>query len=298
MKKLSLLLIIATTAIIYNACTTKKSDDTSKAAAVLALTRSSSTSTSTSTASASCSTLLGSSTTTVLTATEITSNTNCITPTFGASTPTWISANFKCNMTTAVSGSTITISNITSQPPYKSAYYATTATNYESTMPTGNAVNPNKISAQNNTITMPLSPTVNTTTTASSMGPIGINVLGVVLYNNAAAPGDSLTTELATMDRGYGHPTNTGSYHNHTEPCKITNNDSNLVGVMMDGFPLIGQKDADGTTPTDLDAAHGHSTKALSAALIAAGAPTYHYHVTATDPYIISVFRGTPGTSK
>jgi hypothetical protein len=209
MKKLSLLLIIVTTAIIYNACTTKKSDDTSKTAAVLALTRSSSTSTSTSTASASCSTLLGSSTTTVLTATEISASPYtavCATPTFNANTPTWISANFKCNMTTTVSGNTITISSITSLPPYKSAYWTnsgTTAAYYESTMPTGNAVNPNKISSQNNTITMPLAPTVNTTTTASSMGPIGINVLGVVLYNNAAAPGDSLTTELATMDRGY-----------------------------------------------------------------------------------------------
>jgi hypothetical protein len=296
MKKISLLIFISA-AIIYSACSPKKSDDTTKTSALLALARSSSASSSTSTASASCLSLLGSSTT-VLTTAEITANSACTTPTFGANTPAWITANFKCNMTTSVSGNTITISAITSQPPYKSSYYATTSANYESTMPTGNAVNPNKISAQNNTITMPLSPTVNTTTTASSMGPIGVNVVGVVLYNNAAAPGDSLTTELATMDRGYGHPTNTGSYHNHTEPCKITNNDSNLVGVMMDGFPVIGQKDADGTTPTDLDAAHGHSTKALSAALVAGGAPTYHYHITATDPYILSVFRGTPGTAK
>ncbi len=248
MRKIFLLFMVAIV-IIHNACSPKKSDDTTKVAALLALSRTSST---TSTSSASCSTLLGSSTTTVLTATEISASPYtavCATPTFNTNTPTWISANFKCNMTTTVSGNTITISSITSLPPYKTAYWTnsgTTAAYYESTMPTGNAVNPNKISSQNNTITMPLSPTVNTSTTASSMGSIGINVLGVVLYNNAAAPGDSLTTELATMDRGYGHPTNTGSYHNHTEPCKITNNDSNLVGVMMDGFPVIGQKDADG----------------------------------------------------
>lgn len=304
MKK-SFLLISISAAIIYSACNPKKSDDTTKTLALLALARSStastSSSTSTSTSSASCQTLLGSSTTVMTNASADYLAAVCTTPTFGTNTPTWITANFKCNMTTSVSGNTITISSITSLPPYKSAYWTnsgTTAAYYESTMPTGNAVNPNKISSQNNTITMPLAPTVNSTTTASSMGPIGVNVLGVVLYNNAVALGDSLTIELATMDRGYGHPTNTGSYHNHTEPCKISNNDSNLVGVMMDGFPVIGQKDADGTTPTDLDAAHGHSTKALSAALIAGGAPTYHYHITASDPYILSVFRGTPGTAR
>ena len=61
-------------------------------------------------------------------------------------------------------------------------------------------------------------------------------------------------------------------------------------GVLLDGFPVYGTRDADGSKPADLDACNGHvrATPEFPAGL-------YHYHVVATPPYIAGCFRGTPG---
>ena len=55
--------------------------------------------------------------------------------------------------------------------------------------------------------------------------------------------------------------------------------------------PVYGQKDQDGTIPTDLDAANGHATAT-------ADYPDgiYHYHIILVAPYISDGFKGTPGT--
>ena len=66
---------------------------------------------------------------------------------------------------------------------------------------------------------------------------------------------------------------------------------SALLGFMLDGFPLDGPLNVDGTTPTGLDACNGHShaTAEYSGAI-------YHYHVVAAPPYLVGCYKGTPGT--
>ncbi len=155
----------------------------------------------------------------------------------------------------------------------------------------GMVVNPNTISTQNLTFRIPLNPEVAPSVTATNLGPVGVAVNGVALYNQNAAPGDDLSDEIPTFDRYNGHPQQFGQYHYHVEPLYITDNSSQLVGFLRDGFPVYGRKDQDGSYPTDLDSANGHTG-------VTADYPEgiYHYHITETDPYISDGYKGSPGT--
>ncbi|PJZ81834.1 hypothetical protein CH359_07675 [Leptospira meyeri] len=169
--------------------------------------------------------------------------TGTCTTTFGAGVPSWIQTSFTC-VTVSVSGSNY-VFKFNSLPTYKSIYWGSSSAGYESTMYVNsgqaNAKNPNLIKSQNHTLTVPID-NQNTTATTSSFGMIGVSTNGIAIYNDQAAPGDSLSTEYYTFDSSQGHPTSTGAYHYHVEPPKISNNDSNLVGIAQDGYLIFGKK--------------------------------------------------------
>jgi hypothetical protein len=96
----------------------------------------------------------------------------------------------------------------------------------------------------------------------------------VPIFGNFAAPGDDIFNEALTFDRCAGHPQQTGMYHYHSEPTSITQDDASLIGVMRDGYPIYGRKDADGTYPT-LDDDGGHTGVTAQSP----STPVYHYHV-------------------
>ena len=175
-------------------------------------------------------------------------------------------------------------------PNYTSPYWGSGHGLYEAPH-AGMTVNPNFIETFSLEFRIPLNPEVTSSVTATSFGPVGIAVNGVSLYNQNAAPGDVLANEFPTFDRYLGHPTPTGQYHYHVEPLYITDDGSHLVGFLLDGFPVYGRKDQDGSYPTDLDTANGHTG-------VTADYPDgiYHYHITETDPYISDGYKGTPGT--
>ena len=175
-------------------------------------------------------------------------------------------------------------------PNHKSPYFGVGNAMYE--MPySGMSVNPNTITSQNYVFRVPANPAFAAAISATPLDAIGMAVNGVVMFNQYAAGYTALTNEIVTFDAHNGHPAPHGNYHYHMEPSAITNNDANLVGVMLDGFPLYGRKDANGTTPPNLDAANGHFGAT-------ADYPNgiYHYHVTAAVPYLCGGFKGTAGT--
>ena len=183
---------------------------------------------------------------------------------------------FSCRVTLTKSGSNVTIQT-DSQPDYKSAYYATSNGCYASGFPTGRAANPNTLGSQSITVTVPYAPTAasGSTGNAMPMGAIGIALNGVVIYSNAAAPGDSIYAEVATFDKCEGHPAGT-MYHYHTEPTTASNSDSNFIGVMRDGFPVYGRYDTGNATPTlDKASVGGH----LGTTVDSPATSVYHYHV-------------------
>ena len=204
-----------------------------------------------------------------------------------AELPDWIRLNFVC--VEAWQDGSYYVFRTDDIPDHKSYYFGSGDSRFEA-LPSGQIPNPNFIQSQDFEFRIPVNPVANASLTESNLGPIGLAINGVAIFNNQARPGDDLSTEMQTFDAASGHPTPNGIYHYHTEPLKLTNNDSRLIGVLRDGFPVYGKLDEDGSVPADLDATNGHTH------------PTshfpegrYHYHVTDTDPYISSAYRGTPG---
>jgi hypothetical protein len=187
-------------------------------------------------------------------------------------------------------------------PDHKSPYYSISNPLYEAYNGTtfgGNTFikNPNSIIEQSATIKIPLNPALNPAHSATPLGPIGIAINGVALFNQYAGPNQPLTGEIASFDKYYGHPQQSGVYHYHVEPLYLTtikSSKSGLIGFLLDGFPVYGPKEENGTDVTNsmLDVYHGHSHVTIDY-------PNgiYHYHFTNEAPYLNgNGFYGTPGT--
>jgi hypothetical protein len=187
-------------------------------------------------------------------------------------------------------------------PDHKSAYYPTSNALYEAYSGTTFAgytfnKNPNSILEQSSTIKIPVIPQVNSAHAATPLGAIGIALNGVVFFNQYAGPSQPLSGEIVSFDKYYGHPQQSGVYHYHVEPLYLTTvktTKSALLGFLLDGFPVYGPQEEDGTVVTNsmLDAYHGHSHKTVDYP-----SGIYHYHFTPEAPYLNgSGFYGTPGT--
>lgn len=185
-------------------------------------------------------------------------------------------------------------------PDHTSAYYQTGNPLYQAFSGTtfgGNtfAINPNRISTQNITLKIPVNPVVDAAHQATPMGVIGVALNGVPFFNQYAAGGSPLTGEINSFDQWWGHPQMTGMYHYHVEPLYLTTVRSTkwgLMGFLLDGFPVYGPKEENGSDPTGLDAYHGHTH-----ATVDFPSGIYHYHFTTAAPYLNgNGFYGTPGS--
>jgi len=175
-------------------------------------------------------------------------------------------------------------------PNHPSPYFPTSDPLYEPPH-AGMVVNPNRIRAQNLELRIPLHPAPAPAASDTRLGPIGIATNGVALFNQYAGPNVPLDREIATFDRLKGHPQMTGMYHYHVEPLFLTMDDpAVLVGFLLDGFPIYGPREADGSLPAGLDACNGHTHAT-------ADYPDgiYHYHVVPNPPYLVGCYKGTPG---
>ncbi len=183
---------------------------------------------------------------------------------------------FSCRVTLTKSGSNVVITT-DNQPDHKSPYFATTNGCYAAGFPSGRAANPNTLAAQSISMTVPFSPSTpsGSTGTAMSMGIVGVTLNGVVIYSNAAAPGDDIYAEVYTFDKCEGHPAGT-VYHYHTEPTTASQSDNKFIGVMRDGFPIYGRYDSGTTAPT-LDKATGGGH--LGTTVDSTSTSVYHYHL-------------------
>jgi hypothetical protein len=185
-------------------------------------------------------------------------------------------------------------------PDHKSPYFQGTqwaATKYEAYNGTNQQynTNPNRIASFALTFKIPLNPTPASTAQATPMGPMGISLNGVPLFNQYAAGHTQLTGEINSFDQYNGHPQMQGQYHYHVEPLFLTASRGRdaLMGFLLDGYPVYGPME-NGQTVTNamLDAYHGHTHATTDYPN-----GSYHYHITANDPYINgNGFYGNPGT--
>jgi len=135
---------------------------------------------------------------------------------------------------------------------------------------------PSIISSNNNavTITVDATPNLSGSTVATQFNTIGIAVSGASIFNDQEG-GGPLNEAATTLDWTGAH-IGPGVYHYHLEPKAFTNDDENLVGILLDGVFLYGRKcNATGTYPTDLDASGGHTTTTQ----YTEGEEEYHYHI-------------------
>ena len=160
--------------------------------------------------------------------------------------------------------------------------------------------NPNAITAQEVLLRLPAKPTIAKDAQCVPMGMIGFALSGTALFNAFDLAGrDAPAYEV--QDRCNGHPEPGGSYHYHhwsdciTDAAKpisgTTRQHSDLIGFMLDGFPIYGLRGENGKalTNADLDACHGHTHEVM---LDGKPTTTYHYHFTHEYPYTIGCFRG------
>lgn len=200
-------------------------------------------------------------------------------------------------LTVSINGNFVTFTT-QNLPDHKSPYWPTNNALYEAYNGSNSSfhLNPNRISSQNISITVPLNPAEASNKQATSLGPIGISRNGVVFYNQYAGPNNqALTNEINSFDQYLGHPQNAGQYHYHVEPTYLTSQFGNdaFLGLLADGFPVYGPVENGKTiTNADLDAYHGHFS-----ATVDFPNGIYHYHITPNeDPYINgNGYYGTPG---
>ena len=203
---------------------------------------------------------------------------------------------FSSTVTITSDGNFITLKS-NGVPDHKSCYFPAGDSRFEAYNGTNPAFqkNPNTIGTKNFVFRIPANPTVDPAHAATPLGPIGIAVNGVAIYNQYAGPNQPLTNEINSFDQYNGHPDPTATYHYHVEPLYITvqKTKSALIGFLLDGFPIYGPSENGKTlVSADLDTYHGHTSPT-------ADYPNgiYHYHITADAPYINGAgFYGTKGT--
>jgi hypothetical protein len=216
--------------------------------------------------------------------------------------PAFFKRFFKC-VTVATTGTGVRIST-ESLPPHRTNYYGSDSPNYEpfdTSRGSQYRANPNTLRTQSVSFTIPNAPAARGLAVTSSlvdgvvgtsgkeypMGPAGVALDSVALFNPLAAPGDDIEQEKYTFDRYNAHPTQDGTYHYHAAtpgPLEVLGavgrGTLQVYGIMCDGTVVLGCMELDGTAaPAVLDAQGGHVHDLVDAQGTAYFSARYHVHV-------------------
>jgi hypothetical protein len=114
-------------------------------------------------------------------------------------------------------------------------------------------------------------------------GAVAIAVNGIPIFNALNNRGDDAFLAGELDDFG-GHCGQADDYHYHTAPLHLQSavGATTPIAYALDGFAIYGALEPDGSPMAKLDSYNGHIYKKGQ----------YHYHGTATYPYINGGFRG------
>ena len=117
----------------------------------------------------------------------------------------------------------------------------------------------------------------------SLRGAIALAVNGVPIFCALNNRGDD-TYLAGELDRWGGHCGRGDDYHYHIAPVHLEEKAGrgNPIAFALDGFPLLGFGEADGSIPRGLDKFNGHVH----------GEGCYHYHATKEFPYVNGGLKG------
>lgn len=107
-------------------------------------------------------------------------------------------------------------------------------------------------------------------------GAIALAVNGVPIFCALNNRGED-TYLVGELDNWGGHCGRGDDYHYHIAPIHLQDQVGvgNPIAFALDGYPILGLSDANGSVPNNLDSFNGHTHDGH-----------YHYHATKTFPYI------------
>jgi hypothetical protein len=137
-----------------------------------------------------------------------------------------------------------------------------------------------------NSWSIPLQPvyadTPLSTRTNLMRGAVAIAVNGIPIFNALNNRGEDAYL-IGELDQWGGHCGKGDDYHYHAAPLHLSGTSGLMpIAFGLDGFPIYGDSEPDGTAMQSLDSCHGHIYKN----------GVYHYHGTNTYPYVIGSMRG------
>lgn len=114
-------------------------------------------------------------------------------------------------------------------------------------------------------------------------GAIAIAANGIPIFNPQNNRG-AVSAEIGELDQWGGHCGRADDYHYHAAPLHLQSvlGPKLPIAYALDGYPIYGLTEPDGSKPSGLDALNGHSTPALG----------YHYHASTKYPYVNGGFHG------
>ena len=114
-------------------------------------------------------------------------------------------------------------------------------------------------------------------------GAIAIGVNGIPIFNPQNNRGE-VSFEIGELDHWGGHCGRADDYHYHITPLHLQSvaGKGMPVAYALDGYPIYGLSEPDGSAVRPLDECHGHDDAAAG----------YHYHASMQRPYLQSAFHG------
>jgi len=138
----------------------------------------------------------------------------------------------------------------------------------------------------NNSWSIPLQPSYASiplsTKTNFMKGAVAIAVNGIPIFNALNNRGED-SYLIGELDNWGGHCGRGDDYHYHAAPLHLSSiNELKPIAFALDGFPVYGTKEPNGTSMSALDTCHGHI----------GSNGNYHYHGTVDYPYVIGAMKG------
>ena len=114
-------------------------------------------------------------------------------------------------------------------------------------------------------------------------GAIALAANGIPIFNPQNNRGE-ISQEIGELDQWGGHCGLADDYHYHVAPLHLQAvlGKGRPIAYALDGYPIYGLTEPDGTAPANLDVCNGHTTNQLG----------YHYHASLKYPYVNGGFHG------
>ena len=114
-------------------------------------------------------------------------------------------------------------------------------------------------------------------------GAIALGVNGIPIFNPQNNRGE-VSYEIGELDKWGGHCGRADDYHYHIAPLHLQEvvGKGMPIAYALDGYPIYGLTEPDGSPVGKLDECHGHEDAKVG----------YHYHASTKRPYLQSAFHG------